>query len=55
MKWYRLVLGAVIMLSFSYAAYAYVGGDGTLELTYNFRTTPQAIDLFGPHGRALDR
>lgn len=55
MKWYRALLGAVVLVSFLYAAYQYVGGDGTLELTYNFRSIPQAIDLFGPHGRGLDR
>lgn len=55
MKWYRVGLGVLLVASFSYAAYEYIGGDGTLELTYHFRTTPTAIDLFGPHGRALDR
>lgn len=55
MKWCRAILGVVVVVSFLYAAYQYVGGDGTLELTYNFRSTPQAIDLFGPPGRGLDR
>lgn len=55
MKWCRVLLGIVIIVSFAYAGYAYIGGDGTLQLTYNFQTPPQAIELFGPLGRALDR
>ncbi len=55
MKWYRIGLGVLVAISFVYATYQYIGGDGTLDLVYRFRTTPQAIALFGPSGRALDR
>lgn len=50
-----MALGLVVAGSFIWTGYEYLGGDGALELHYNFQTKPKAISLFGPSGRALDR
>jgi len=34
--------------------YLYFGGNGTLQLSYNFNDTKGSVSAFSPHGRALD-